>query len=651
MAKTTTSSMLAVLLDTAGFEPSFVIGSNVRHFGTGARWGSTDHFVVEADESDGTFLTLPAAHAIVTSLDPDHLEYYGTRERLAAAFEAFVDDVVGFTAVCVDDPDTAPLVGRPGVLTYGTRADTDLRIDDVRVGTTSTEFDVTWQGQHLGKASSGLPGHHNALNAAGALTIALALGVSFEAASAGLASFTGVARRFEQRGQHESVRFVDDYAHLPAEVEAAIGTAIAGPWNRVIAAYQPHRYSRTEALGATFAESFRGVDHLVLTDIYPSGEQPREGVTGRIVYDAVVEACPDLSVSWQPTLDDVTAHLAATLGPGDLCLTLGAGDLTTVPDQVLEQLRARSDVSVDWLVQLAPAIADTHIEFNAPVGPLTTYRVGGAALAVVHVGSSADLLAIVEAARAHSTPLLPLGKGSNMLVADRGFRGIVIALSGEFDLIDISGRDVTMGAAVSLPVAARRTAAHGLRGFEWAVGVPGSIGGAVAMNAGGHGSDMAATVTSASGIDLTTGQSFVRTIDELGFGYRHSSITGTELVTNVQMVLTQGDAVEAEALISEIVRWRRENQPGGQNAGSVFTNPAGDSAGRLIDAAGGKGRRVGSAEVSTKHANFIQADPNGRADDVYALMHELIELVEDATGVRLVPETRLVGFADTGIAR
>ena len=642
--KTTTSSMLSVLLDHAGLTPSFVIGSDVTHFGTGARWGSSEHFVVEADESDGTFLTLPGAHAIVTSLDPDHLEFYGSAERLQAAFCAFVDEIAGVTAVCVDDPDTHVLIDRPGVVTYGTTADADLRIGQIHITSDITRFEVSWRGQTLGPVTVGLPGTHNALNAAGALTIALELGVSFDDASAGLARFTGVARRFEVRGDHLGVRLVDDYAHLPAEVEAAVATAKSGPWNRVIAAYQPHRYSRTQALGATFATSFRGVDHLVLTDIYPSGEEPRSGVSGRIVYDAVTAACPDLSVSWQPTLDEVAEHLAASLGPGDLCLTMGAGDLTTVPDRVIDLLRSFTPRSIDWLHDLAASLLNTDLRFNEPIGAHTTYRVGGAALAHARVSTADDLSALVAAANDNDVPVLMLGKGSNMLIADRGFWGIAVTLVGDFDSITTDGTTATLGAGVSLPAAARRLVSQGLTGFEWAVGVPGTIGGAVVMNAGGHGSDMAATVTSASVLSATTGQRSVRTAADLTFGYRTSSITDKDIVLDVTMELAPGSSADGEEVLSEIVRWRREHQPGGQNAGSVFTNPAGDSAGRLIDAAGGKGLRVRTASVSEKHANFIQADAGGSANDVRAVMERVRQLVLDHAGIELEPETRMVGF-------
>ena len=643
--KTTTSSMLAVVLDHAGLQPSFVIGSDVGRFGTGARWDASKHFVVEADESDGTFLALAGAHAIVTSLDPDHLEFYGTADRLQAAFVAFIEAVDGVTAVCIDDADNRALLDHPGVLTYGTHVGADLQISNIIVGAQTTDFDVTWGGTDHGRVSVGLPGHHNALNAAGALTIALQLGVAFDDAASGLARFDGVARRFEARGQHGGIHLVDDYAHLPAEVEAAVATALQGPWNRVVAAYQPHRFSRTEALGATFASSFRGVDHLVLTDIYPSGEKPRPGVTGRIVFDAVTEACPELSVSYQPTLGSVADHLAASLGPGDLCLTMGAGDLTTVPDLVLERLRTRQPGSIDWIADLSPELANTVVLLNEPIGPRTTYRVGGAALAHATVASVQDLERLVVAAASNDTAILLLGKGSNMLVADAGFWGLAISLAGDFDAITVDGTMVTLGAAVSLPAAARRLVARGLTGFEWAVGVPGSIGGAVAMNAGGHGSDMAASVVSANVLDIATGTTRSWTNQELAFGYRQSALSGTQVVLDVILDLDHGDVARGEAALSEIVQWRRQNQPGGQNAGSVFTNPPGDSAGRLIDVAGGKGLRVGTAQVSDKHANFIQADPHGVAADVLDLMKQVQSLVLAEAGIALVPETRLVGFS------
>ena len=276
---------------------------------------------------------------------------------------------------------------------------------------------------------------------------------------------------------------------------------------------------------------------------------------------------------------------------------------------------------------------------------MTTYRVGGAADLFVTVDSPTDLARVASAVAADPVPTLIVGRGSNLLVADAGFRGLAVLLGQDFERISIEGTTVVAGAAASLPVVSRQSAAAALTGFEWAVGVPGSIGGAVRMNAGGHGSDMAASLVRVHLVDLSTGEDAWVPPDRLDLSYRHSSVTSCQVVTSAELGLTRGSRDQAEAEIGEIVRWRRAHQPGGANAGSVFTNPPADSAGRLIDVAGAQGLRVGTAQVSPKHANFIQADDGGSADDVWRLMGEVQARVRDATGVALHPETRLVGFA------
>ena len=284
------------------------------------------------------------------------------------------------------------------------------------------------------------------------------------------------------------------------------------------------------------------------------------------------------------------------------------------------------------------------VRHQYPLGALTTYRVGGAAALFVSPANQEEVLRLAEVTVLVDVPVLLVGMGSNLLVSDSGFEGIVVQLGPAFESIRIEGHKVLLGAATSMPVVARRTAAEGLTGFEWAVGVPGSVGGAVRMNAGGHGSDMASVLKSASCVDMRTGLALVRTVDELNLGYRSSSVGVSEAVLGVELILEAGSAVESDRLLAEIVRWRRENQPGGQNAGSVFVNPPGDSAGRLIDLAGARGLRIGTAQVSEKHANFIQADIGGSAEDVCRVMNEVRERVGGAFGVDLVPETVLVGF-------
>ncbi|MGK2950457.1 MAG: UDP-N-acetylmuramate dehydrogenase [Acidimicrobiales bacterium] len=295
------------------------------------------------------------------------------------------------------------------------------------------------------------------------------------------------------------------------------------------------------------------------------------------------------------------------------------------------------------IARTAALLAD-RAQRDAPLGPRTTYRVGGPAALLVELADEADVAAVAAAVAHSGIDTLVVGKGSNLLVADAGFAGLAIVLGDAFAAVEVDGTTVRAGGAAALPVVARRTVTAGLTGFEWAVGVPGSIGGAVRMNAGGHGSDMAASLLGIRAVDLRSGEDGWVPSADLHLGYRTSSLRTDQLVLRADLALAPGDAEAGQAQLSEIVAWRRANQPGGPNAGSVFTNPPHDSAGRLIEAAGAKGLRHGTAQVSTKHANFIQADDGGRADDVHALMHLVADRVEAHAGIRLHPETRCIGF-------
>ena len=290
-----------------------------------------------------------------------------------------------------------------------------------------------------------------------------------------------------------------------------------------------------------------------------------------------------------------------------------------------------------------------HVTPDLSVAELTTYRLGGRVAVGVRVADDDDLAALADALRGVDLPILVVGRGSNLLVADAGFAGVAIVLTGSFEslAIDPDQAIVLAGAAVALPVLARQAAAAGVGGLEFFVGIPGSVGGAVRMNAGGHGSETADVLERAWVCTLTgAGAGRVVTVDVGGLelGYRHSNIGASDVVTRAELHGARDDPDTCEARIDEIVRWRREHQPGGANAGSVFRNPAGDSAGRLIDAAGCKGLRVGGAFVSAKHANFFQADRTASADDVYRLVREVQRRVRDHAGVCLEPELHLVGF-------
>jgi UDP-N-acetylmuramate--alanine ligase len=333
--KTTTSAMLTLVLIDAGWRPSFVVGGELRQLGTGARWDDGEWFVVEADESDGTFTELPTEVALVTSIEPDHLEHWGGFEPLVAAFEKFV--AAAPTRVVCGDDAWAGLAGeKAGAASYGVTRPAEIQGTLLERDGDHTRLRIDDRGDVLGELIVPVPGVHNARNALGAVATAVRIGVPFDAAAAAIARFEGVGRRFERRGDRDGVTYVDDYAHLPTEVRAMVETARLGGWSRVVCVFQPHRYSRTEALWRDFADAFVGVDELIVTGLYGAGEPAREGISGELVANAVRAAHPEAHVEYVPDRADLVARLRELLRPGDLCLTLGAGDLTTLPSELLE---------------------------------------------------------------------------------------------------------------------------------------------------------------------------------------------------------------------------------------------------------------------------------------------------------------------------
>jgi len=326
--KTTTSSMLALVLAEAGLHPSYIIGGEVNEIGTNATWDSGELLVVEADESDGTFLKIAPEIGIVTSVEPDHLEHYGGLEALEAAFVTFLAQA-GTAVVCADDPVAASLA-RGSAVTYGCAPDATVQVRGVESGRNDLSFELVYRGESVGTFELPVPGLHNALNAAGAVAASLELGIDPEHARRALARFAGVARRFEFRGEVEGVTFVDDYAHLPGEVRAALRAASGGGFGRIVCVFQPHRYSRVAALAPDFADAFEQADIVAVTDVFAAGELPRPGVSGKLVLDAVVRAHPAARVVYLPNRNDLVTYLCTILRPGDLCITLAAGDLTNL---------------------------------------------------------------------------------------------------------------------------------------------------------------------------------------------------------------------------------------------------------------------------------------------------------------------------------
>lgn len=333
--KTTTTALTAAVLEAAGLDPGWLVGARLAGRPSGCRWGPGEWLVVEADESDGTFLRLRRDVAVVTGVEADHLDHWGD---LPALLEGFVSFVEGASSVvlCADDAGamslTAALLSGRSMLTYGTAADADVRVRVVAHRDSGQELELSAAGERVSGLSLCMPGVHNARNAAGAVAAGMAAGLGLEEAATGVARFAGVHRRFELRGESGGVTFVDDYAHMPAEVASVVGAARGWrPGARLVCAFQPHRYTRTRDSGAGFAEAFDGVDLLVVTDVYPAGEDPIDGVSGRLVADAV-RGVPE--VIYLRSLAQAAEVLRDRLREGDLCLTVGAGDVTTLADLV-----------------------------------------------------------------------------------------------------------------------------------------------------------------------------------------------------------------------------------------------------------------------------------------------------------------------------
>ncbi|HWJ61186.1 MAG TPA: UDP-N-acetylmuramate--L-alanine ligase [Acidimicrobiales bacterium] len=335
--KTSTTAMLATLLDAAGADPSYLVGAKPVGLGRAAHWAPEDGgaFVVEADESDGTFLRLGGDIAIVTNIDEDHLDYWRDIDAIEAAFLRFLEEArVG--VVCIDDPRgehvTDPRALRVaqavGATTVGEGPEADLQVHSVQVDRLHTTFGLRRGSEELGPVQVGTPGRHHARNAAVAVAVAIELGIDARTAVAAVGAYHGVARRFEVLGEVQGAMVVDDYAHNPGKVRALLASAEEAGWSRVVAVFQPHRYTRTRDLLGDFGAALALADVVAITEVYAAGEDPIPGVSGRSLVEEVLDARPWAEVAWVPTLDDAAAWLRGALRPGDLCLTVGAGDVS-----------------------------------------------------------------------------------------------------------------------------------------------------------------------------------------------------------------------------------------------------------------------------------------------------------------------------------
>jgi UDP-N-acetylmuramate--alanine ligase len=338
--KTTTSSMMAHLLWNCGMNPTTVIGGKVLNFGSNARAGEGEYLVFEADESDGSFLTLLPTITVVTNIDADHLDYYKYFEGLKEAFLTYINNIpfYGYSVLCIDDPvieELLPKVERP-YITYGFSERADFRAHNVRLEGGVTAYDCSYKGEALGSIELKILGRHNVLNSLSVVAVAHELEIPFATIARGLAGFDGVGRRLELIGEAKGITVIDDYGHHPTEVRATL-EALRAKGRRVVVIFQPHRYSRTQLLHDDFGKCFGAADLVYLAEIYPAGEAPIEGVSSALIRDSI-QRCDGREATIIPRFEDIPRTVVPSLRKGDVVLTLGAGDITKAGSLILKEI-------------------------------------------------------------------------------------------------------------------------------------------------------------------------------------------------------------------------------------------------------------------------------------------------------------------------
>ncbi|MCH8950199.1 MAG: UDP-N-acetylmuramate--L-alanine ligase, partial [Chloroflexi bacterium] len=651
--KTTTSGLIATMLLEAGRSPTYLVGGEVRNLGVNAAPGDGEEIVVEADEYDRAFLEYQPDLAVVTNLEADHLDIYGSFDELSAAFGQFMAQVQpdGQLIVCADSPELRTLVEaselRARIETYaldGPAAWTAEEIATLPDG--GQEFSVSHDGELYGTFQIALPIRHNVSNALAGIAAGHALGLSAEEMRAGLAAYRGARRRFELVGEAAGVSVLDDYAHHPTEVAATLAAARERfPGRRLIAIFQPHTYSRTRYLLDGFRTCFRELDELLLAPTYAAREPESAGM------DAAALALA-IEAPRAVALDSLEAAAEAALGllrEGDVFFTLGAGDVDAVGQMVLDGLRERERgreqqsstraTNVPAEAGLFAALEEiTAVRQDEPMSRHTTFGIGGPADIYVTATSAAELARIVLACREHDAPWFVLGSGSNILVGDAGIRGVVIenrakALEGPLP-DDEGGFRFRVESGASFAAVARGIARRGYAGLEWASGIPGTLGGAVVYNAGAYGGCLADVLRSIRFVN-GTGAEKELPAEDLGLVYRGSAFTRGQfrdrVVLEAEFTVWPGDARELMERVSELDARRLAAQPRGRNAGSIFKNTPDHPVWKLIDEVGLRGHRIGDAQVSEKHCNFFINAGQARAADMKAL----IDLARDRVRAKM----------------
>jgi UDP-N-acetylmuramate--alanine ligase len=661
--KTTTTGLVASMLVRAGRSPTFLVGGEVRDLGTNAAPGDGDEIVVEADEFDRAFLEYTPDIAVVTNVEPDHLDIYGDVASLERTFGQFMSQVKpsGRIIACADSPRLMALLSakpKAKVETYTLDHDAEWTATDIELlADGGHAFTVRHNDSEMGRFTIALPIRHNVANALAAVAAGHALGIPIETMQETLAAYQGARRRFEIVGEAAGVTVVDDYAHHPTEVtDTVVAARERFPGRRIIALFQPHTYSRTQYLLEEFRTCFRGLDELLVLATYAAREPESAGMDAR----ELVEQIESPRARYVADSEGATRAALDLLQPGDVFFTIGAGDVDAVAPMVLDGLRnkeegtgnraplARGSGIPDALI--AQLRATVPLRLDEPLARHTTFGIGGPADVYIVVENADELANVVLACREHGAPFFVLGSGSNILIGDGGIRGVVIennarAVTGPME-DERGGLAFRAESGASFAGVARTLARQGYAGLEWASGIPGTLGGAVVYNAGAYGGCLGDVLQSVRIINGTGAAKDVAAGD-LDLVYRGSVFSRDQfrdrVVLAADFTLWPGDGDALMERVRELDAKRLGAQPRGRNAGSIFKNHAEHPAWRLIDQVGLRGHRIGDAQISDKHCNFFVNVGQARAADVNALIDLARDRVREQYGVELELEIGLVG--------
>ena len=636
--KTTTSAMTAHVLREAGQKPSHYVGAEIPILGANAKWSEDGvHMVAEGDESDGTLALYKPEHSIILNIEAEHLDFYRDLDHIKEVFAQLADQTTGTIVYCAEDPVAHELCAdRGNAISYGWE-DADFTATDIRDLKGSSAFCVKKNGEPLGDIELGIPGHHNVLNALGAIALADCCGAEFAKVARALSTFAGAKRRFETKYLSKDYRIVDDYGHHQTELAATLQTARSLKPSRVVVVFQPHRYTRTQALADDFGKVLQAADRVFITDVYAASEKPIEGISGQTLVDAVA-AHGDIRVTYVPDL--ATAHHAVgnALEPGDLLITLGAGNVHEIGTKIAADLKI--------LEEMCALMPEGEIEgrLYEPMKKHTTMLIGGPAQYWLEPHGFYAFAFLVGYCRERGIPVRVVGRGSNLLVRDGGIRGVVIhPTGGVFSEVTVDGKGhVTAGAGVRLKKLASAAGGHGIGGFEWMEGIPGNVGGALRMNAGAMGLETFDHVVRVTFLD-EDGVIRTREREEIVASYRNVP----ELRRNFALqAVFKGKADKPENIKA---RWeesrdkRRSSQPIAASAGCVFKNPEVIPAGRLVDSMGLKGTANGNAAVSDTHGNFIVNTGGATATEVLNLIESIQAKAKAERYVDLETEVKILG--------